>query len=165
MDHPLIRFRPRQRGVTLIELMIGLAIGMLAVLLMAGVGMAYEASKRTATAGYDAQVASALALHALQSDLQMAGYGLATGGLAALGCPIKARRGGTDYTWSLTPVRITRPERYLAVIAKGDEVLDWREMTARYPGCPQRLIEGSDHGLSDFDDHLPAILHFLNLHP
>jgi predicted esterase YcpF (UPF0227 family) len=25
------------------------------------------------------------------------------------------------------------PERFMALIAKGDEVLDWREMTARYP--------------------------------
>jgi predicted esterase YcpF (UPF0227 family) len=70
-----------------------------------------------------------------------------------------------DELHALTPARITRPERYLAVIAKGDEVLDWREMAARYEACPMRLIEGSDHGLSDFDDHLPAILHFLNLHP
>lgn len=60
---------------------------------------------------------------------------------------------------------LTQPQRYLAVIAKGDEVLDWREMSTRYAGCPQRLIEGSDHGLSDFDDHLPAILHFLKLSP
>jgi len=70
-----------------------------------------------------------------------------------------------DELRAMLPARITQPGRYLAVIAKGDEVLDWREMTARYQGCPQRLIEGSDHGLSDFDDHLPAILHFLNLHP
>jgi predicted esterase YcpF (UPF0227 family) len=26
-----------------------------------------------------------------------------------------------------------------------------------------RLLEGSDHGLSDFDDHLPHILKFLQL--
>ena len=56
---------------------------------------------------------------------------------------------------------ITRPERYCAVIAKGDELLDWREMTARYPGAHVRLLEGSDHGLSDFDEHLPHILKFL----
>ena len=54
-------------------------------------------------------------------------------------------------------------ENYLAIIAKGDEVLDWREMTARYPGANLRLLEGGDHALSDFDDHLPAILNFLNL--
>jgi len=55
------------------------------------------------------------------------------------------------------------PARVLAVIAKGDELLDWREMAARYAACPMRLIEGSDHGLSDFDRHLPAILRFLQL--
>ena len=64
---------------------------------------------------------------------------------------------------TMKPATITRPERYFAVIAKGDELLDWREMSARYAGCPMRLIERSDHGLSDFDDHLPAILHFLQL--
>lgn len=60
---------------------------------------------------------------------------------------------------------LTQPQRYLAVIAKGDEVLDWHEMLQRYPGAQIRLLEGSDHGLSDFDDHLPSILHFLQLTP
>lgn len=70
-----------------------------------------------------------------------------------------------DQLRTLAPALISRPERYLAVIAKGDEVLDWREMSARYAGCPTRLIDGSDHGLSDFDDHLPTLLHFLQLTP
>jgi hypothetical protein len=62
---------------------------------------------------------------------------------------------------------ITRPERILAIIAKGDELLDWREMTARYAGAQVRLLEGGDHALSDFDAHLPHILRFLQLnrHP
>lgn len=54
-------------------------------------------------------------------------------------------------------------EHYFAVIAKGDEVLDWREMTARYKNAQIKLLEGGDHALSDFDDHLPAILQFLDL--
>ena len=58
---------------------------------------------------------------------------------------------------------ITRPERYLAVIAKGDELLDWREMTGRYPGAAIRLLEGSDHALSDFDQHIGAVMDFLEL--
>ena len=58
---------------------------------------------------------------------------------------------------------ITRPERYLPIIATGDELLDWREMSARYAGAPQRIVQGSDHALSDFDDHLPHILKFLRL--
>ena len=63
----------------------------------------------------------------------------------------------------LTPRAITQPERYYAVIAKGDEVLDWREMSARYPGATIRLLEGSDHALSDFDADLPHVLRFLGL--
>ncbi len=59
--------------------------------------------------------------------------------------------------------RITRPERYLAVIAKGDEVLDWREMAACYAGADLHLLEGGDHALSDFDKHLPTVMRFLGL--
>ena len=58
---------------------------------------------------------------------------------------------------------LAEPENYLAIIAKGDEVLSWQEMSARYGGTQIKLIEGSDHALSDFDDHLPEILEFLNL--
>jgi predicted esterase YcpF (UPF0227 family) len=55
------------------------------------------------------------------------------------------------------------PERYLAVIAKGDEVLDWREMTGRYPGTRIQLLDGSDHALSDFDAHIDEVFAFLDL--
>ena len=58
---------------------------------------------------------------------------------------------------------LKRPENYLAIIAKGDEVLSWRGMSARYAGARVKLIEDSDHALSDFDQHLPDILDFLNL--
>ena len=68
-----------------------------------------------------------------------------------------------DQLCALALPALTRPERYFAVIAKGDELLDWREMAARYAGANLRLLEGSDHALSDFDDHLPHLLRFLNL--
>lgn len=55
------------------------------------------------------------------------------------------------------------PDRTLAIIAKGDEVLDWHEMHAHYPGAQTRLLEGGDHALSDFEEHLPEILAFLGL--
>lgn len=55
------------------------------------------------------------------------------------------------------------PERVLAFIAQGDEVLDWREMTARYPGAQQVVLEGGDHALSDFATHVPRVLAFLGL--
>ena len=55
------------------------------------------------------------------------------------------------------------PERVWALIAKGDEVLDWREMTARYPGSHQVVMEGGDHAISNFEQYLPQMLEFLNL--
>ena len=58
---------------------------------------------------------------------------------------------------------LSDPSRYFAVIAKGDEVLDWREMTARYAGARIKLLEGSDHALSDFDRHIGEVLAFLAL--
>jgi predicted esterase YcpF (UPF0227 family) len=64
---------------------------------------------------------------------------------------------------AITPPALSHPERYFAVIAKGDELLSWQEMSARYAGCTVRLIDGSDHALSDFDLHLPAVMDFLGL--
>lgn len=68
-----------------------------------------------------------------------------------------------DELRALRPAALTRPERYFAVIAKGDEVLDWHEMADRCAGAQIRLLEGGDHALSDFDDHLPSLLNFLGL--
>ena len=56
--------------------------------------------------------------------------------------------------------RITRPERYLLVAATGDEVLDWREMVARYPGVRQRIVDGGDHALSNFDALVDEVVGF-----
>jgi uncharacterized protein len=64
---------------------------------------------------------------------------------------------------AMRPQTITRPERYAAVIAKGDEVLDWREMAARYQGADIRLLEGNDHAISDFERHLPFVMDCLGL--
>ena len=57
---------------------------------------------------------------------------------------------------------LPHPERCLLVAARGDEVLDWREMVARFPGAQLRLVEGSDHALSDFESaHMDAVIEFL----
>ena len=57
----------------------------------------------------------------------------------------------------------SRDGRFFAIIAKGDEVLDWREMTGRYPGARIKLLEHSDHALSDFDEHIDELFEFLDL--
>ncbi len=40
--------------------------------------------------------------------------------------------------------------RNWAFLAQGDELLDWRQMVARYPEAEHVILEGSDHALSDF---------------
>ena len=61
---------------------------------------------------------------------------------------------------ALAPPPITRPERYFLIAAKGDEVIDWRDMVARYAGVETLLLEGSDHGLSDFADYCDRVIAF-----
>jgi len=60
---------------------------------------------------------------------------------------------------------ITRPERYYLLAATGDEVLDYREMVAACPGARIRVIEGSDHGISEFEDYVDDVLAFCGYTP
>lgn len=55
---------------------------------------------------------------------------------------------------------ISRPERYFLLAATDDAVLDWQEMIAQYPGARHRVINGSDHGLSDFARYADEVLAF-----
>jgi predicted esterase YcpF (UPF0227 family) len=68
-----------------------------------------------------------------------------------------------DELRALEPGALRHPERVFALIAKGDEVLDWREMAARHPGAQLKVLEGGDHAISDFDTHIDEVLCFLGL--
>jgi predicted esterase YcpF (UPF0227 family) len=59
--------------------------------------------------------------------------------------------------------RITRPERYFLIAATGDEVLDWQEMVGHYPQARQQVIQGSDHGISEFAEYADAVLAFCGI--
>jgi type IV pilus assembly protein PilW len=102
----------RQRGVTLIELMVGVVIGLLATLVIAQVSSVFEARRRQTVGGSDTQLTGALALNTLQRDVQMGGYGLTSGGLTTGGAErcteIRGRRNGTEYRWPMAPVLITQ---------------------------------------------------------
>jgi predicted esterase YcpF (UPF0227 family) len=53
------------------------------------------------------------------------------------------------------------PQRYLLMVETGDELLDYRQAVARYRGAQQCVIEGGDHGFSDFAGHLDLIWNFM----
>ncbi len=64
----------------------------------------------------------------------------------------------------IAPASLTKLQRYFAVIAKGDEVLSWVEMSARYAGCRVKLLEGGDHALTDYETvQWPEITAWLGL--
>jgi len=83
----------RAHGFTLIELMVGVALGLLATLVISQVFLQYEGNKRASTSGSDAQVAGAVALFALQRDIQGSGYGLSAWP-EAMGCALSAQYDG-----------------------------------------------------------------------
>lgn len=66
----------RQSGFSLVELMVGLAIGLIASLVIMQVFSAFEGQKRSTSGTADAQTNGSIALHHIQRDVQMAGYGL-----------------------------------------------------------------------------------------
>ncbi|MDH4173785.1 MAG: esterase [Betaproteobacteria bacterium] len=65
--------------------------------------------------------------------------------------------------WQALWVPHVTPSRYLLIVETGDEVLDYRRAVARYAGAEQVVVEGGDHSLQSFPQHLPRILAFAGL--
>ena len=104
------RLRPEargSRGFTLIELMVGLVIGLISCIVIAQVLATSEGRRRTNVSGSEAQVVAAMAMYTVQRDVQMSGYGL-TAATSGLGCPIVAKFNGTSFSFTLAPLLITQ---------------------------------------------------------
>ncbi len=75
---------------------------------------------------------------------------------------------GEEYDFTLEHVEELRtlevaaidPRCYLLIVETGDEVLDYRDALTRYRGARQIVIEGGDHGCSDFADYIDPVLEF-----
>lgn len=77
----------RNQGFSLVEIMVGVAIGLLGVLIIMQVSVVFEGQKRTTTTGADAQTNGVTALYTVERDVRRAGYGMSAVG--ALGCTVK----------------------------------------------------------------------------
>ena len=77
--------------------------------------------------------------------------------------PFEFKRGYIDELRAYAVPAITQPERYFLIAATGDEVLDYRDMLAHYAGARQTIIDGSDHGISEFADYLAPVLQFCGI--
>ncbi len=106
--------RPRSTGFSLVELMVGMVIGLLGVLVIMQVFTASESQKRTTSGGANAQMNGAIALYTVTRDISMAGYGLtsAQSGFDYFGCTVRAYNAlapspGT-FTFNLVPLQINQ---------------------------------------------------------
>jgi len=77
--------------------------------------------------------------------------------------PFEFKHSYIDELRALMVDTITQPQRYFLIAATGDEVLDWRDMVAHYPGAQQTVIDGSDHGIAEFADYADDVLRFCGI--
>lgn len=65
--------------------------------------------------------------------------------------------------WQALLLTQVHPERYLLLVETGDEVLDYRSAVRKYRGAEQIVVQGGDHSLASFPEHVPLILKFAGM--
>jgi type IV pilus assembly protein PilW len=100
--------------MSLIEILVGIVIGMLGILVIFSVLSVAETRKRTTNSSSDAQMAGAVALFSLERDIKQAGYGFGTFAAAnPINCTVNAYdalrpSGSQDFSFPLAPVLIAQ---------------------------------------------------------
>jgi type IV pilus assembly protein PilW len=130
--------RPSQTGFTLVELMVGLAIGMLAALVVMQVFSVFEVQKRTTTGTADAQTDGNIALYTVTRELQKAGFGLIPIGIAgtadsAIECPVV-----NDYSNAVEASGVFAPVTIVDG-GSGSDSISIRFATSSSGGVPTRI--------------------------
>ena len=65
-----------QSGMSLVELMVGMLVGLIGIIIISQMYITNEQYKRSTTGAGSAQVNGAIALYTLERDIRMAGYGI-----------------------------------------------------------------------------------------
>ncbi len=60
---------------------------------------------------------------------------------------------------------LTLPQNFFVIATQGDEVLDWREMAAKYAHTHLHVQAGGDHALSNYEDWIDPLMQFLRAPP
>jgi type IV pilus assembly protein PilW len=93
-----------QAGFSLVEIMVGLVIGLLATLVILQVFSVFEGQKRTTTGSADAQTNGSIALYTIGHEVKTAGYGLLPASDSPLNCTA-LNFGATGIT-SISPLTV-----------------------------------------------------------
>jgi type IV pilus assembly protein PilW len=108
--HPLHPLPRRQaRGFSLVEILVGVAIGMVGLLVIFKTVAVWDSHTRTTVAGGDAQVAGTLAIFNLERDIKLGGMGFGEATPPVMGCTVAGEDTLTGRTLSfpLYPVQIS----------------------------------------------------------
>jgi type IV pilus assembly protein PilW len=151
----------RSRGMSLIEILVGVVIGLLGILVIFQVLAVSEDRKRTTVHGSDAQSAGAIALYQLQREVQLGGYGFAGAHTKQVGCLVRAhdalRTGAAgypkDFTFRLYPVEIVQgaagaPDTVRVLWGSSDQFITSRAWTT---SGANKAMSGGRGGL-DYGD-------------
>jgi len=130
----------RQAGFTLMELMVGMTIGMIATIVIVQVMNVFEAQKRATTGSADAQTNGGIALYSIAREAAQAGFPLYPGTDTPLSCTTVTSTvaGITD----LTPLAITE----VAEVAGASGSPAYDKITIRY-GTPAGTNSGMAAGI------------------
>ncbi len=127
----------KQSGFSLVELMVGMVISLLGVIIIMQVTVAFQAQKSTTSNGSKAQNTGAIALYAIQREIEQAGYGVSS--TSIIGCSVQLPSGPTI---TLAPLLINDTS-----VAVGDKNTD--TLLVAY-GNPPLQTEGDEvsHAMS-----------------
>jgi type IV pilus assembly protein PilW len=116
------RTNSKQAGFSMLEMLIGVAIGLIALVTIFQMLVSSETRKRTTSSGSDAQIAGAIALFNLERDARLSGMGFGVAPANIMGCSVAASYAGTAVTPAvrLYPIEIIQgttgaPDRIISL--------------------------------------------------
>jgi type IV pilus assembly protein PilW len=142
--------------MSLVELLVAAAIGIIASLAIFQVFAVFEAQKRTTTSGGEAQISGTLAVFALEREIRQAGYGI--NNLEFLGCQIQGydSLSATPFTLDMVPVRITQgaagaPDTITVMYGSGELLPNPASITQNMPSASSIFKVSNRYGFQEGD--------------
>ena len=139
-------FPRRQAGMSLVELMVGMLIGLIGIVIITHLYITNDRYKRSTIGGGTAQVNGTVALYTLERELRMAGYGINHS--LALGCtcagvncsPVQYYYGGNTSFPPAGGAAGALPPRVLAPVLITDNPGGPDSITVLYSAANERVL-------------------------
>jgi len=139
-------FPRREAGMSLVELMVGMLIGLIGILIITHIYITNDKYKRSTTGGGTAQINGTVALYTLERELRMAGYGINHS--LALGCtcagvncsPVQYYYNGTSSFPPAGGAAGALPPRVLAPVLITDNPGGPDSITVLYSAANERVL-------------------------